>query len=86
MFLYRDVMYNATTEDKHLAEVIAAKHRNGPSEVCRLVFMPKYSAFADMPGRSHRASRSAGWSRGNSTPSDSTIVTADFRIGCLLRW
>jgi hypothetical protein len=78
MFLYRDVMYNATTEDKHLAEVIAAKHRNGPSEVC--------SAFADMPGRSHRASRSAGWSRGNSTPSDSTIVTADFRIGCLLRW
>ena len=30
MFLYRDEYYNEQSEDQGLAEVILAKHRNGP--------------------------------------------------------
>jgi replicative DNA helicase len=48
MFLYRDEVYNADTADKGLAEVIVAKHRNGPTGVCRLAFLDYCTLFGNM--------------------------------------
>lgn len=45
MFLYRDEVYNADSPDRGVAEVIVAKHRNGPIGTKRLVFMPTYTRF-----------------------------------------
>jgi replicative DNA helicase len=46
MFLYRDEVYNPDTEHKGEAELIVAKHRNGPTGVVRLAFMNQYTRFA----------------------------------------
>jgi replicative DNA helicase len=45
-------MYNPASEDKHIGEVIVAKHRNGANGTVRLVFLPEQSAFCDtkLPG------------------------------------
>jgi replicative DNA helicase len=48
MFLYRDEVYNADSTDKDTAEVIVAKHRAGPTGVCRLVFLDYCTLFANM--------------------------------------
>lgn len=48
MFLYRDEYYNADTEKKGIAEVILAKQRNGPTGVVELVWLDKFTKFADM--------------------------------------
>jgi replicative DNA helicase len=48
MFLYRDEVYNADSQDKDTAEVIVAKHRAGPTGVCRLVFLDYCTLFANM--------------------------------------
>jgi replicative DNA helicase len=48
MFLYRDEKYNSDSPDKDTAEVIVAKHRAGPSGVCRLVFLDYCTLFANM--------------------------------------
>jgi len=48
MFLYRDEVYNADTADKGMAEVIVAKHRNGPTGVCRLAFLDYCTLFGNM--------------------------------------
>ena len=48
MFLYRDEKYNPDSPDKDTAEVIVAKHRAGPSGVCRLVFLDYCTQFANM--------------------------------------
>ena len=48
MFLYRDEVYNAESPDIGTAEVIVAKHRNGPTGVVRLAFLPHYTRFANM--------------------------------------
>jgi len=45
MFIYRDEMYNPETNDKGVAEVIVAKHRNGPTGVAKLVFQDRYTRF-----------------------------------------
>jgi replicative DNA helicase len=46
-FLYRDDYYNADSEDPGAAELILAKHRNGPVGTVRLVFLEHYPKFAD---------------------------------------
>ncbi|MDQ4059167.1 MAG: replicative DNA helicase [Actinomycetota bacterium] len=46
MFLYRDEVYNPDTEHKGEAELILAKHRNGPTGLVRLAFMNQYTKFA----------------------------------------
>ena len=46
MFLYRDEVYNEDTPDKGAAEVIVAKHRNGPTGKAKLAFLPKHACFA----------------------------------------
>jgi replicative DNA helicase len=48
MFIYRDEMYNAESPDRGTAEIIVAKHRNGPTGVQRLAFLDHYSRFANM--------------------------------------
>jgi len=48
MFLYRDEYYNDDSEDKGLAEVILAKHRNGPIGTEKLAFFNRFAKFADL--------------------------------------
>jgi replicative DNA helicase len=45
MFLYRDEVYNSETTEKGAAEVIVAKHRNGPIGTRKLVFLGPYTRF-----------------------------------------
>ncbi len=45
LFLYREEMYQPDTQEKGSAEVIVAKHRNGPTKTVRLVFRPQYARF-----------------------------------------
>jgi len=51
MFLYRDEYYNEQSEDQGLAEVILAKHRNGPTGTEKLAFLKRYAKFADLAAR-----------------------------------
>jgi replicative DNA helicase len=48
MFLYRDEYYNEQSEDQGLAEVILAKHRNGPIGTEKLAFLKRFAKFADL--------------------------------------
>ncbi len=48
LFLYRDEMYNADSADRGTAEVIVAKHRNGPTGKLQLAFLDHYTRFANM--------------------------------------
>jgi replicative DNA helicase len=51
MFLYRDEYYNDQSEDQGLAEVILAKHRNGPVGTEKLAFLKRYAKFSDLAPR-----------------------------------
>ncbi len=60
-FLYRDEYYNKQSEDIDMAEVIIAKHRNGPIGTIKLRFIKRYGGFynkeaASMPGDTDVAS------------------------------
>lgn len=48
MFLYRDEIYNQESPDKGTAEIIVAKHRNGPVGTTQLAFIDRYTRFANM--------------------------------------
>jgi replicative DNA helicase len=45
MFIYRDAYYNPETEHGNLAEIQIAKHRNGPTGIVNLVFIPELTQF-----------------------------------------
>jgi replicative DNA helicase len=45
MFIYRDEVYHPDSQDRGVAEVIVAKHRNGPIGTKRLVFLGPYTRF-----------------------------------------
>src|ERR1700760_660155 len=47
-FIYRDEYYNDDSQDQGLAEVILAKHRNGPTGSVKLSFLQRYAKFADL--------------------------------------
>jgi replicative DNA helicase len=47
-FIYRDEYYNDETDQQGLAEVIVAKHRNGPTDSIKLSFLKRYAKFADL--------------------------------------
>lgn len=47
MFLYRDVVYNEATENPNQADVIVAKHRNGPTDTIPLYFDASSTRFRD---------------------------------------
>ena len=57
MLLYRESYYKSKEEDRREfddpsevqeAEVIIAKHRNGPTGVVKLAFQPAYTRFSDL--------------------------------------
>jgi replicative DNA helicase len=48
MFVYRDEYYNDESDQQGLAEVIVAKHRNGPTDAIKLSFLKRYAKFADL--------------------------------------
>lgn len=49
IFLYRDDFYNSSNDDVHsIAEVIVAKHRNGPTGIVKLAFIKQNMAFENM--------------------------------------
>jgi replicative DNA helicase len=52
MFVYRDEYYNEETDQQGLAEIILAKHRNGPTGTERLSFLKRYAKFADLAAAS----------------------------------
>ena len=45
MFIYRDEVYNPDTTERGVAEIIVAKHRNGPTGSRRLVWLAPYTRF-----------------------------------------
>lgn len=48
VFLYRDSYYDPDTPDKGQAEVIVAKHRNGPTDTVKLLYLEHFTKFADL--------------------------------------
>jgi replicative DNA helicase len=48
LFIYRDDVYHADSPDRGQAELIVAKHRNGPTGIVRLAFLEQYTRFANM--------------------------------------
>ena len=47
MFIYRDDVYNPNSEDKNIAEINIAKHRNGPTGIAKLTFLSHCTRFED---------------------------------------
>ncbi|HSH61085.1 MAG TPA: replicative DNA helicase [Acidimicrobiales bacterium] len=48
MFIYRDEVYNPESADRGTAEVLVAKHRNGPTGKTELAFLGQYTRFANI--------------------------------------
>jgi replicative DNA helicase len=52
MFIYRDDVYNPETERPNIADIIIAKHRNGPTDTINLYFQAAQTRFRDLDLRS----------------------------------
>jgi replicative DNA helicase len=48
IMLYRDDYYNPDSPDRGIAEVIVAKHRNGPTGAIKLLFDPQFTKFKNL--------------------------------------
>ena len=48
VFIYRDDYYNPESDQRGMAEIIVAKHRNGPVGSTRLAFLEQYTKFANL--------------------------------------
>ena len=48
MFIYRKFVYSKAEEDEGLAEIILAKHRNGPTGTVKISFTDKYAKFDNL--------------------------------------
>jgi replicative DNA helicase len=48
MFIYRDELYDPDSADRGTAEILVAKHRNGPTGKTQLAFLDHYTRFANM--------------------------------------
>jgi replicative DNA helicase len=60
-FLFREDIYRHEEDEKDgLAEVIFAKHRNGPTGSKRLVFLDRFPKFADYAGQDRPIEQPAG--------------------------
>ncbi|HET89685.1 MAG TPA: replicative DNA helicase [Chloroflexi bacterium] len=51
MFIYRDELYHPETERQHIADIIVAKHRNGPTGTIQLFFRNRLAQFLDAETR-----------------------------------
>ena len=49
MFIYRDEMYDANSPKRGIADIIIAKHRNGPVDQVPLRFYANLNVFDDQP-------------------------------------
>ncbi len=47
-FLYRDDVYHPDTDTPGVAEIIVAKHRNGPTGLVKLAFLNEYTRFENL--------------------------------------
>ena len=47
IFLYRDEVYDSNTAQKNIAEIRVEKHRNGPTGVVKLTWVPHCTRFED---------------------------------------
>ena len=52
LFIYRDELYDPESARKGEADLILAKHRNGPTDTVTVTFQGQYSRFAPMAARS----------------------------------
>jgi len=48
MFIYREDMYDETTDRQNIADIIIAKHRNGPTGVVSLYFRKELTQFMEL--------------------------------------
>lgn len=48
VFIYRDEVYNAETPERGVAEILIAKHRNGPIGKIKLTFMAEHTRFENL--------------------------------------
>jgi replicative DNA helicase len=48
MFIYRDELYNPDTDRKNIADIIVAKHRNGPTGQVPLFFKKELAQFCEV--------------------------------------
>jgi replicative DNA helicase len=48
MFIYRDDYYNMESPEKNIAEIIIAKHRNGPVGKVKLYFEKEHTRFENL--------------------------------------
>jgi replicative DNA helicase len=53
MFIYREDQYEEETEKQNVAEIIIAKHRNGPTGSVELIFMSHLAKFVDAATRTY---------------------------------
>jgi replicative DNA helicase len=47
VFLYREEVYDKNTDQKNIAEIRVEKHRNGPTGLVKLTFVPHCTRFED---------------------------------------
>ena len=68
-FIYRDEYYNREdSDDPGVAELIIAKHRNGPTGTVRLAFLEHYPSFANLSRQERPVEQSPGEGRRSWTP------------------
>jgi replicative DNA helicase len=48
MFIYRDEVYNPDSDRKNIADIIVAKHRNGPIGTVSLYFQAAQTRYRDL--------------------------------------
>jgi replicative DNA helicase len=60
MFLYRDEIYHPESDAKGIAEVIVAKHRNGPTATVKLAFLGHFTRYENMSRRTPPPGGGAG--------------------------
>jgi len=53
LFIYREEMYNKDTDKKGIADIILAKHRNGPTGQFPLLFLSSSTRFVDLEAYRH---------------------------------
>jgi replicative DNA helicase len=53
VFIYREEEYNATPDNRGIAELIIGKQRNGPTGVIKMAFIKEYTRFENLEWRHH---------------------------------
>lgn len=54
LFLYRDEVYNADTQDKGIAEIDISKNRHGPTGMVRCAFIGKFMQFKELAPKAYQ--------------------------------